>query len=84
MAFQTTRPTGPASVPLGVITKFIMANMEPIKANKMATDTPIRVANQNLKLMSSCWLLPVAELLPPSLVAAVASGRTVRVDRIVE
>lgn len=57
VAFHITRPTGPVSVPLGVITKFIMANMEPIRANKMATATLTTVTSQSLKLISSCWLL---------------------------
>lgn len=52
-AFQTTNPTGPAKVPRGVITKLIMAKMEPIKANKMASTTPMRVVSHNLKLISS-------------------------------
>lgn len=56
LAFQITKPTGPVKVPLGVITKFIMANMEPTRANRMAKTTLLKVSSHSLKLTSSCWL----------------------------
>lgn len=48
-----TKPTGPLIVPRGVITKLIMANMEPIKAKKMASRTPMSVTSHSLKFTSS-------------------------------
>lgn len=52
--FQITSPTGPVRVPLGVITKFIMAKTEPIKAKTSATTTPTNVRSHSLKLTSGC------------------------------
>lgn len=47
---------GPVRVPLGDITKLIMANMEPIKANRIANETLVSVKSHSLKSTSSAWL----------------------------
>lgn len=60
--FQVTKPTGPATVPRGTITKLIMANTEPIRANSMAKRTPAKVSIQDLKFISSCLDAVVTDL----------------------
>lgn len=62
LAFQTTKPTGPVRVALGVITKLIMANIAPTRAKRMAKLTLATVTIQSLKLISSCWLLGALSL----------------------
>lgn len=53
VAFHMISPMGPVRVPWGVITKLIMAKVDPISAKRIPNETLVKVSSHNLKLTSS-------------------------------